>query len=284
MTATIAGPQIHNNGIFRRPIALSSRPARRALISCTVFLIVWQLGSTSGHWLGYTLPVLGNIPSPLSVAYVWLALVHDPRYWSSWYMSFVRVIEGFAGALIVGVLFGILMAVNKTARGICFPVFELLRPIPPLAWVPAAVIFWPTQELSIDSVIFLGAFYTIVINVVGGAQSVDARFAQVAQSMGGSRWNIFRRVVLPGILPSIFVGMEVGIGITWEVVVAAEMISGGGSGGAGGGLGFFIWNSYVGGSYPQIVIGMISIGIAGYLSSSAIRALEPVVTPWLKAR
>jgi NitT/TauT family transport system permease protein len=115
-------------------------------------------------------------------------------------------------------------------------------------------------------------------------QSIDERFVQVAQSMGGSRWNIFRRVLLPGILPSIFVGMEVGIGITWEVVVAAEMISGGGSGGAGGGLGFFIWNSYVGGSYPQIVVGMISIGIAGYLSSAVIRALEPLVTPWLKAR
>ena len=101
--------------------------------------------------------------------------------------------------------------------------------------------------------------------------------------MGGSRWNIFRRIVLPAVLPSVFVGMEVGIGVTWEVVVAAEMISGGG-GNASGGLGFFIWNSYVGGSYPQIIVGMISIGIAGSLSSAAIRALEPLCTPWLAAR
>jgi len=175
------------------------------------------------------------------------------------------------------------MAMSKTARGICFPVFELLRPIPPLAWVPAAIIFWPTQELSIASVIFLGAFYTLVINVVGGARSIDLRFIQAALSMGGSRWNIFRRIVLPAVLPSVFVGMEVGIGVTWEVVVAAEMISGGG-GNASGGLGFFIWNSYVGGSYPQIIVGMISIGIAGSLSSAAIRALEPLCTPWLAAR
>jgi NitT/TauT family transport system permease protein len=284
MTSTIVDPRIGMSNILRRHGSPINQSTRRALIACTAFLIVWQLGASSGTWLGYKLPVLGNIPSPLSVAYGWSTLVHDPQYWSSWYVSFVRVIEGFTGALFVGVPFGLLMAVNKTARGICFPVFELLRPIPPLAWVPAAVIFWPTQELSIDSVIFLGAFYTIVINVVGGAQSIDARLVQVAQSMGGSRWNIFRRVILPGIVPSIFVGMEVGIGITWEVVVAAEMISGGGSGGAGGGLGFFIWNSYVGGSYPQIVVGMISIGIAGYLSSSVIRALEPAVTPWLKAR
>ncbi len=78
--------------------------------------------------------------------------------------------------------------------------------------------------------------------------------------MGSSQWDIFRRIILPGTLPSIVVGSAVGMGITWEVVVAAEMISGGGSqvAGTGGGLGFFIWNSYVGGSYEQIVVGMIS--------------------------
>jgi len=178
------------------------------------------------------------------------------------------------------------MALNPLFRGIAFPVFELLRPIPPLAWVPAAVIFWPTQELSIDFVIFLGAFYTLVINVMQGARAIDGRLIQVARSMGGSRWNVFRRLILPGALPSICLGMEVGIGITWEVVVAAEMISGGGSGGtaaSGGGLGFFIWSSYVGGSYAQIVVGMISIGIAGYLSSAALRRLEVLLTPWRRA-
>ncbi len=80
--------------------------------------------------------------------------------------------------------------------------------------------------------------------------------------------------------------MEVGIGITWEVVVAAEMISGGGGGGAssGGGLGFFIWNSYIGGSYPDIIVGMFSIGIAGYLSSVAVRLIENRITPWRRLR
>ena len=76
---------------------------------------------------------------------------------------------------------------------------------------------------------FLGAFFTIVINVVGGAQSIDVRYFQAAQSMGSSQWDIFRRIILPGTLPSIVVGSAVGMGITWEVVVAAEMISGGGS-------------------------------------------------------
>jgi NitT/TauT family transport system permease protein len=120
--------------------------------------------------------------------------------------------------------------------------------------------------------------------VLGGAQSIDQRYFQAAKSMGSSQWDIFKRIVLPGTVPSIAVGAAVGMGITWEVVVAAEMISGGGSqsGGSGGGLGFFIWNSYLGGSYQQIVVGMISIGIAGYISSALIRSIGEYFTPWTR--
>ena len=118
----------------------------------------------------------------------------------------------------------------------------------------------------------------------GGARSIDTRFVQAARAMGASQWDIFRRIVLPATLPSIVVGSSVGMGITWNVVVAAEMISGGGSSGSGGGLGFFIWNSYVGGSYEQIIVGMISIGIAGYACSEVLRALGSLSTPWLQRR
>jgi NitT/TauT family transport system permease protein len=204
----------------------------------------------------------------------------------------VAVGDALAGQIqgwitIFGVPFGLLLATSRTVYGVCFPMFEVLRPIPPLAWVPAAIIFWPTQELSIGFVIFLGAIFTIMLNVIGGARSIDVRFFQAARSMGSSNWDIFRRIVLPGVLPSIVVGCEVGIGITWNVVVAAEMISGGGGAiqsSAGGGLGFFIWNSYIGFSYPHIVVGMISIGIAGYISSAIIRRLGLYVTPWLRVR
>jgi NitT/TauT family transport system permease protein len=267
--------------------ATPRRATRRALVAYVLVIALWQLGATSTSWLGQPLPILGHLPAPTAVLVAWARLLTDPGYWQSWYLSLLRVLLGFGAAVIVGVPFGLFMAVSPAYRGVTFPVFEVLRPIPPLAWVPAAIIFWPTQELSIAFVIFVGAFYTIVLNVLGGAESIDRRYLQVARSFGASRWNVFRRLILPGVLPSILVGMEVSLGITWEVVVAAEMISGGGSGGSaasGGGLGFFIWNSYVGGSYPQIVVGMISIGIAGYLSCSALRALAARATPWLEPR
>jgi NitT/TauT family transport system permease protein len=284
---------------------LSNPEFWRGAASIAVFLILWEIGSRSKQWMapeffspfkellgamGFKkdyLPWVGAVPAPSAVLQSWIGVLADAGYWQSWYMSFFRVMGGFVTAMIVGIPFGLMLAVSRVSHGIAFPVFEVLRPIPPLAWVPASIIFWPTQESAIIFITFLGAFYTIVINVLGGARSIDVRYFQAAQSMGSSRWDMFRRIVLPGTLPSIVVGSAVGMGITWEVVVAAEMISGGGSqigGTSGGGLGFFIWNSYIGGSYEQIVVGMISIGIAGYASSEMLRWLGRYATPWLKTR
>jgi len=277
----------------------------RGAVSIVVFLVLWELGARSKQWMapeffapfkellgamGFKkdyLPWIGAVPAPSAVLQSWIGVLGDAGYWHSWYMSFFRVMGGFLAAMIIGIPFGLALAVSRVAHGVAFPVFEVLRPIPPLAWVPASIIFWPTQESAIIFITFLGAFYTIVINVLGGARSIDVRYFQAAQSMGSSNLDMFRRIVLPGTLPSIMVGSAVGMGITWEVVVAAEMISGGGSqigGTSGGGLGFFIWNSYIGGSYEQIVVGMISIGIAGYLSSELLRWGGRYATPWMKAR
>jgi NitT/TauT family transport system permease protein len=256
----------------------------RGIVAVIVFLALWEAGSRSQAWFGFAFPWVSQVPPPTAVAKEMFRLIQEPSFWNSAYLSTLRVFEGFFAAMVVGIPLGLGMAVSRVFYGITFPVFEVLRPIPPLAWVPASIIFWPTQELSIAFVTFLGAFFTIVINVIGGAQSIDLRYFQAARSMGSSNWDIFRRIILPGVLPSIVVGATVGVGLTWTVVVAAEMISGGGSAGlsAGGGLGFFIWNSYVGGSYTQIVAGMISIGMAGYLSSAILRKIGMWMTPWLQ--
>jgi NitT/TauT family transport system permease protein len=258
-----------------------ARALRRGSVSLLVFLFAWELGSRAKA------PFIGAVPAPSEVLRALFDVAAQGDYWQSWYKSLARVLLGFAAAVLTGVPFGLLLAVNRTAYGLFFPAFELLRPIPPLAWVPASIIFWPTQELSIAFVTFLGAFYTLVINVVGGARAIDPRYFQAARSMGASSWNVFRRIVLPATLPSIVVGAVVGMGITWEVVVAAEMISGGGSqagGTAGGGLGFLIWNAYVGGAYAHIVVGMASIGVAGLLSSEALRRFGQRITPWTRPR
>src|SRR5258707_14063923 len=152
-----------------------------------------------------------------------------------------------------------MLAVNKYFRDIFFPPFEVLRPIPPLAWVPASLIFWPTNEMSIAFVTFLGAFFTIVINVLGGARTIDVRYLRAVQSMGASQWDLFWRIILPGTLPSIFTGAAVGMGPTWAGRVAAAVAAGGGTRG-GGRPGFFLWGSYMCGSLPANRFGLCRSG------------------------
>ncbi len=258
----------------------------RALTSIFVFLALWEVLSNLPRWFGVEMRWTEVIPAPTVVLKTWVGLLDDADYWKSWYLSTSRVAAGFMAAMVLGIPLGLAMAVSKTFRGISFPVFEVLRPIPPLAWVPASIIFWPTQEMSIIFVIFLGAFTTVVINVLGGARSIDVRFVQAAQAMGSSSRDIFRRVILPGTIPSIVVGGEVGMGITWAIVVAGEMIAGGGNSlsGRGAGLGYFIWNAYVNQSFPEIIVGMFSIGAAGFAASAILRRVGRWLTPWLQMR
>src|SRR6185503_17081482 len=156
----------------------------RGLASVALFLILWEIGARSKAWMapeffapfkellgtmGFKkdyLPWIGSVPAPSAVFKAWIAVLGEPGYWQSWYMSFFRVMGGFVAAMIIGIPFGLALAVSRVVNGIGFPVFEVLRPIPPLAWVPASIIFWPTQELAITFITFLGAFYTIVINVI----------------------------------------------------------------------------------------------------------------------
>ena len=240
----------------------------RGVISFVTLILVWELGSR------FHLPFFAALPAPSEVIRSLNKIIGSEKFWNDWLASYSRVLVGFVAAQLIGIPLGLAMAMNRFFYNFAFSPLEVLRPIPPLAWVPTAIIFWPTTELSIAFVIFLGAFFTVVINVLGGARNIDERHIRAAASFGSRRRDIFLKIILPATLPSIFTGMAVGMGITWEVVVAAEMIAG------KSGLGYLTWSSYVGGNYPQIIVGMISIGIAGYISSGAIRLLGKVVTPW----
>jgi NitT/TauT family transport system permease protein len=242
----------------------------RGIIAIIVTIIIWELSAR------FEVPIIGMIPAPSSVVSSLLEQIQDKAYWECWVVSYDRVLSGFIIAQIIGIPLGLIMGLSRHIRDLTFPTLEILRPIPPLAWVPTAVIFWPTPEMSMIFVTFLGAFFTMVLNILGGVKNIDVRYIRSAQSLGSSGFDIFRRIVLPATLPSLFTGMTVGMGITWAVVVAAEMIA------SRSGLGFLTWKAYVAGDYPVIVIGMISIGIAGYISSAVIRILGDRLTPWRK--
>jgi len=123
----------------------------RGVIAIIVFLVLWEIGAQAKNWFGFMVPFVGKLAPPTDVMVRWVEVAGWPGYWESWYLSTGRVFLGFIVAQVIGIPFGLAMAVNKYFRGMFFPPFEILRPIPPLAWVPASIIFWPTTELSIAS-------------------------------------------------------------------------------------------------------------------------------------
>jgi NitT/TauT family transport system permease protein len=204
--------------------------------------------------------------------------VQTAAYWSAVYISAKRVAIGYVIGVLLGVPVGLAFGLSRLFKDTFFPVFETLRPIPPLAWVPLSILVWPTVEQTVVSIIFLGCFFTVVINVLGGVETLDIRYVRAALSMGASRWQVFWRVVLPATAPSIFTGMAIAIGLTWEIVVAAEMVSSIGFGQTG--LGAMMWQAYVGGLIPLIITAMISIGLAGLAFSALIWRIGAYATRW----
>ena len=249
------------------------RTALRGYAAIIVFTLLWELCVRLG------VPVIGNVPTPSSVLLSVGGYVSRSEYWQSWAVSMYRVYGGFLAAQVIGIPLGLYMAANRTGFDLAYPMFELLRPIPPLAWMPAAVIFWPTNDSSMMFLTFLGAFFPIVLNIVEGAKSMDKRYVRAALSLGSTPRDIFRHILFPACLPSIVTGMVVGMGAAWTVVIAAEMIAS-----SAVGLGQLTWRSFVVGEFPGIIIGMVSIGLAGYLSSALIRVLSRYMTPWLYSR
>lgn len=231
-----------------------------------LFFALWQGARTLGY--------MTIIPSPVEVIKDIPAEVQQEGYWQSWVASTLRVFGGFFAASISGITLGILLGTSRKLRYSTFPIFEILRPIPPLAWLPLAILFWPTAELTITFLTFIGAFFPIFINVLNGIDNIDKRYIDAARSLGSSPWSMFRRVLVPGALPSLFTGLTIAIAITWEVVIAAEMASG------NHGLGYLTWNSYMTGSLPGIIVGMLSIGIAGMASAFLMEQIGRWAMPW----
>jgi sulfonate transport system permease protein len=231
--------------------------------------LLWELARPLG------IPGLSRLEAPSAVIAASADLVGSSTFWIACYKSMVRILIGFLIAQLIGIPLGILMAMNRMAFNTIFPITEILRPVPPVAWIPIAIIFWPTREASTIFIVFLGAFWIVLLNTIGGASTIDPAYGRAALSLGSNRWHLFRYIIFPATLPSIVTGMVVGMGICWEMVVAAEMIAG------DTGLGYLLWQSFEINATAQVIVCMISIGIAGFISSAIINRLGRLLTPWL---
>jgi NitT/TauT family transport system permease protein len=236
-------------------------------IGIIAFLVAWYI-------LAHTL--MDKMPDPVVTITTVIPRIVEPWYYKSIFFSLYRVLMGFIVASAIAIPMGLLMGWNRIARDVFTPGFELLRPVPPVAWVPLSIIIFAQLEYSIVFITFTGAFFVVTLNARLGAESIDQSLFRAAWCLGASPRQIFRHVVLPGALPAIFTGLALGIGISWETVVAAEMIAG------QYGLGYLTWESYNLIRYPEVILSMVSIGILGYICSAIIRYLASRYLSWRK--
>jgi len=173
-------------------------------------------------------------------------------------ISLQRVLAGFVVAAVLAIPLGIGMGRSETIHEIFDSVMQLLRPIPPLAWVPLALAWFKIGLVSMVFIIGMGAFFPILLNTLDGVKGVKKTWIEAAEILGARERQILAQVILPGAAPTIWTGMRVGFGIAWMCVVAAEMMPGTNSG-----IGYLIISSYNWGQVPVIIAGIIVIGIIG---------------------
>ena len=256
--------------------ALGSWKLRYGVLGLAAFFVIWYVASAV-----LSLPRFKFVPNPWFLFNEWISRepkygvsLFTPIYYEHMLVSTARVYTAFALAVLFGAPLGILLGWSRLARNMIFPIVELLRPIPPLAWVPLAVLMLYGTEMPVIFVTLLAAFFATVLNTYLGVISIDESYLRAAACLGYNRWQTLLRVVVPGALPFIFTGLQIAMGVAWFSLVGGELIAG------RSGLGYMIFDAYTQVALPNIFIGMITLGVLGYISSAIIRRVGARLMVW----
>lgn len=258
---------------------------RKALRSPSPYLMVLGIALwLFAYWLlseGLQLPRFVKIPGPVTIFREWFSptpqqgiSIYTPEYYHHIYVSCRRIFIAFCIATSIGVPLGLLMGWSRVFREYSFPILEILRPIPILAWVPLAILMFQGYEAPVIFLATLASLFVTTLNTMLGVQSIDEAYFRAAGCLGSSRWDVFRHVVVPGALPFVFTGLQISIGVAWFSLVAAEMVSG------DFGLGYLILSSYVNSVTVPMVIGMLTLGFVGWITSGMVRFVGNRLMQW----
>jgi ABC-type nitrate/sulfonate/bicarbonate transport system permease component/CRP-like cAMP-binding protein len=262
--------------MYRFSLWLKSPRPYLMFIGFALFLGFWYLAVEV-----WKLPRFREMPGLTAVVKEWLSpnptyglSLYTEEYYQHIIVSIWRVTKAFLLATVLGVSFGLLLGWSRKFKEYVFPIFEMLRPIPILAWVPLAIVMFIATESAVVYLAFLASFFATALNTMLGVESIDESYIRAANCLGADRWQVFRHVIIPGSLPFIFTGLQISIGVSWFSLVAAEMVSG------QYGLGYVINTSYVMVRYPTIVIGMVTLGMVGYITSAMVRIAGDYLMEW----
>jgi NitT/TauT family transport system permease protein/taurine transport system permease protein len=238
-----------------------------------VFLILaWQFASTV--WLPRIDPHMAVLmPAPSSIAKTAAAMIASGELLYNLLASLRREATAFlfaATAIPLGMAMGWWRVVYNQVN----PVMEILRPIPPLAWIPLSILWFGLGDEQNEFIIFLGMFFPILVNTIVGVKNIEPNLVRAARSLGAPEWKVLWRVVLQGAMPQIITGVRIGLGVGWMALVAAELV------GANSGLGFLINDARSMLRTDTIAVGMLTIGVVGLMIDTAIRLLSRRLMPW----
>lgn len=191
-------------------------------------------------------------------------------------VSLRRVLSSLIFSWVIGILFGILIGWSKTGRALFGSVFNMLRPIPPLAWIPLITIWFGIGEFPKMLIIFIGSVVPVIVNTQAGMSHIEQLYLDVGIAFHANKRQLLYEVAFPSALPTILAGVKTSISTGWMVVLAAEML------GAKSGIGFLITRGMDSGDTPLVLVSMIAIGIVGALLAVAIAYVERMICPWLK--
>ena len=243
-----------------------------SIISPVALLVLWQLLS----WAGALDPRF--VPSPIGIGLTAYGLILDGELFHHVWISLLRVGAGFLVGAVPGIAIGLAMGISRWARAAIDPVVAALFPIPKISLLPLIMLYLGIGEASKVALVALAVIFLVLINAMAGVLAIDPIYFDVAKNYGASRRKLWTRIVIPGALPMIFVGMRLGIGVAFIVIVAAEFVA------ARSGIGYLIWTSWEVMRIENMFVGIIVITILGVLSTFLLRELERVVIPWRKER
>jgi nitrate/nitrite transport system permease protein len=242
------------------------------LITLGMILLFWQIAASGPQ---------SSLPPPSRVWAEAKDLIVDPFFWVGsqdiglgWriLVSLQRVAIGFGLAAVVGVLLGALVGQSVWAMRGLDPVFQVLRTVPPLAWLPLSLAAFRDSQPSAIFVIFITAIWPVIINTAVGIRNIPQDYRNVAQVLRLNQLEFFVKIMVPSAAPYIFTGLRIGVGLSWLAIVAAEMLTG------GVGIGFFIWDAWNSSRLSDIIVALVYIGVVGFVLDRLVAFIGAIVT------
>jgi taurine transport system permease protein len=246
-----------------------------ALSACSILLLLWV-------WFSVSAVNSRLIPTPAVTWERFLLLLEKPVMRVSFgghiLISLRRILLALIASWIIGISFGVFIGWNKKMNALLGSVFELIRPIPPLAWIPLITICFGIGEFPKLLIVFIGAVMPVIINSRAGMQGIEQIYLDVGIAFNGTQAQVLKEIAIPAALPVIFAGIRTSTSVAWSVVLAAEMI------GANAGVGFLVVRGMNGDDMALVVVAMITIGVIGALLSVLTSWMERLVCPWMNIK